>query len=140
MKNIILSLFREVLPEALSSDAEHSCACKELYELPGGHQVDGSPPAPVGQPGPGGQCDDLGESWRFRWCKSEGPSCNISIKTLRGTNIVYDRKQYCFIFQAGIEQRFLLSKLNSLFGALRGSRLKNVSAQERLCLGNLQTF
>eukprot|EP00959_Pyramimonas_sp_CCMP1952_P198488 4151744-Pyramimonas_sp.AAC.1 len=33
--------------EALSFDSEHSHAWKELYEVPGGDKVDGSPPAPV---------------------------------------------------------------------------------------------
>eukprot|EP00959_Pyramimonas_sp_CCMP1952_P033838 710169-Pyramimonas_sp.AAC.1 len=36
-----------MLPETLSFDSEHSYACKELYEVPGGDQVDGSPPALV---------------------------------------------------------------------------------------------
>eukprot|EP00959_Pyramimonas_sp_CCMP1952_P388665 8143699-Pyramimonas_sp.AAC.1 len=43
----MFSHFREMLREALSFDAERSHACSELYEIPGGHQVDGSPPAPV---------------------------------------------------------------------------------------------
>eukprot|EP00959_Pyramimonas_sp_CCMP1952_P372824 7807121-Pyramimonas_sp.AAC.1 len=34
-------------PEAFSSDSELSRALKELYEVPGGDQVDGSPLAPV---------------------------------------------------------------------------------------------
>eukprot|EP00959_Pyramimonas_sp_CCMP1952_P416537 8726669-Pyramimonas_sp.AAC.1 len=37
----MFSLFREILPEALSFDTEHSHACKELYEVPGSDQVDG---------------------------------------------------------------------------------------------------
>ena len=40
-------------------------ACKELYEVPGGDQVDGSPPAPVGRPDPDGQCDNLGSVFRI---------------------------------------------------------------------------
>ena len=47
MEKITFSYFREMLPEALSFHAEHSHACQELYEVPGGVQVDGSPPAPV---------------------------------------------------------------------------------------------
>eukprot|EP00959_Pyramimonas_sp_CCMP1952_P134579 2816259-Pyramimonas_sp.AAC.1 len=34
-------------PEALSFDSELSHAWKDLYDDPGGDQVDGSPPAPV---------------------------------------------------------------------------------------------
>eukprot|EP00959_Pyramimonas_sp_CCMP1952_P457212 9474517-Pyramimonas_sp.AAC.1 len=34
-------------PEALFFDSEQSHAWKELYEVPGGDQVDGSPPVPV---------------------------------------------------------------------------------------------
>eukprot|EP00959_Pyramimonas_sp_CCMP1952_P276183 5773084-Pyramimonas_sp.AAC.1 len=46
-------------PEALSFVSEHSHAWKELYEVPGGDEVDGSPPAPVRPPGRGGQSDDF---------------------------------------------------------------------------------
>eukprot|EP00959_Pyramimonas_sp_CCMP1952_P143749 3009466-Pyramimonas_sp.AAC.1 len=34
-------------PEALVFDSEHFRAWKELYEVPGGDQVEGSPPVPV---------------------------------------------------------------------------------------------
>eukprot|EP00959_Pyramimonas_sp_CCMP1952_P280355 5860415-Pyramimonas_sp.AAC.1 len=34
-------------PEARSFDSEHPRAWEELYEVPGGDQVDGSPPVPV---------------------------------------------------------------------------------------------
>eukprot|EP00959_Pyramimonas_sp_CCMP1952_P259284 5420728-Pyramimonas_sp.AAC.1 len=34
-------------PEGLPFDSEHSEAWEELYEVPGGDQVDGSPPVPV---------------------------------------------------------------------------------------------
>eukprot|EP00959_Pyramimonas_sp_CCMP1952_P015227 322414-Pyramimonas_sp.AAC.1 len=36
-----------MLLEALSVDSKHSNPWKKLYEVPGGDQVDGSPPAPV---------------------------------------------------------------------------------------------
>ena len=36
-----------MLSGAFCFHSEHSYACKELYEVPGGDQVDGSPPAPV---------------------------------------------------------------------------------------------
>ena len=35
-----------MLSEALELLSEHSRACKELYEVPGGNLVDGLPPAP----------------------------------------------------------------------------------------------
>eukprot|EP00959_Pyramimonas_sp_CCMP1952_P014323 303294-Pyramimonas_sp.AAC.1 len=34
-------------PEAFFFGSEHSHALKELYEVPGGDRVDGSPPVPV---------------------------------------------------------------------------------------------
>eukprot|EP00959_Pyramimonas_sp_CCMP1952_P110710 2316278-Pyramimonas_sp.AAC.1 len=36
-----------MLLEALSFDSDHSCAWKELYEVPGGDLVDGSLSAPL---------------------------------------------------------------------------------------------
>eukprot|EP00959_Pyramimonas_sp_CCMP1952_P365071 7644697-Pyramimonas_sp.AAC.1 len=48
-----------MLPEALSFDSELSHAWNELYGVPGGEQVDGSAPVPVGPAGRGGQCDDF---------------------------------------------------------------------------------
>eukprot|EP00959_Pyramimonas_sp_CCMP1952_P008933 186645-Pyramimonas_sp.AAC.1 len=48
-----------MLREAVCFDSKHSRACKELYEGSGGDLVDGSPPAPVGQPGPFGECDNF---------------------------------------------------------------------------------
>eukprot|EP00959_Pyramimonas_sp_CCMP1952_P234543 4900447-Pyramimonas_sp.AAC.1 len=39
-----------MLREALCSDYEQSYACQELYEAPGGEQVDGSSRAPLNAP------------------------------------------------------------------------------------------
>eukprot|EP00959_Pyramimonas_sp_CCMP1952_P226716 4740415-Pyramimonas_sp.AAC.1 len=39
-------MFRDMHPEALPFNSEHSHAWKQLYEVPGGDQVGGSPPVP----------------------------------------------------------------------------------------------
>eukprot|EP00959_Pyramimonas_sp_CCMP1952_P149018 3117950-Pyramimonas_sp.AAC.1 len=39
--------FKKIFCHASCSDSELSSACEELHEVPGGDQVDGSPPAPV---------------------------------------------------------------------------------------------
>eukprot|EP00959_Pyramimonas_sp_CCMP1952_P011776 247938-Pyramimonas_sp.AAC.1 len=39
--------FTKIFCKVLCFDSEHSYARKELYEVPGGDQVDGSPPTPV---------------------------------------------------------------------------------------------
>eukprot|EP00959_Pyramimonas_sp_CCMP1952_P194639 4070169-Pyramimonas_sp.AAC.1 len=49
-------------PEALCFDSEHSYTWKELYEVPGADQVDGSPPVPV--------CTQLG-MWGGGWYPQE---------------------------------------------------------------------
>eukprot|EP00959_Pyramimonas_sp_CCMP1952_P406025 8509357-Pyramimonas_sp.AAC.1 len=39
--------FLEMLWGAVCFTSQHAYACKELYEVPGGGQIDGSPPVPV---------------------------------------------------------------------------------------------
>ena len=46
-KKCIFRVLKMMLSGAFCFHSEHSYACKELYEVPGGDQVDGSPPAPV---------------------------------------------------------------------------------------------
>ena len=46
-KNCIFRVLKMMLSGAFCFHSEHSYACKELYEVPGGDQVDVSPPAPV---------------------------------------------------------------------------------------------
>eukprot|EP00959_Pyramimonas_sp_CCMP1952_P386276 8095503-Pyramimonas_sp.AAC.1 len=62
-----------------------------MYEVPGGDEVDGSPPAPVGRPDLKGQCDNFG-SWVCRVCQSnsQARSCNTTIKTLAGTDARFE--------------------------------------------------
>ena len=45
-KKCIFRVFKLMLSEAFCLHSEHSCACGELYEVPGGNLVDGLPPAP----------------------------------------------------------------------------------------------
>eukprot|EP00959_Pyramimonas_sp_CCMP1952_P253435 5295347-Pyramimonas_sp.AAC.1 len=45
-KNAKLKIYQKIFCEVLCFDSELSYACKELYEVPRGDQVDGSPPAP----------------------------------------------------------------------------------------------
>eukprot|EP00959_Pyramimonas_sp_CCMP1952_P072921 1524002-Pyramimonas_sp.AAC.1 len=42
-----IEYLKEIYCEVLCLDSGHSYAWKELYDGPGGDQVDGSPPAPV---------------------------------------------------------------------------------------------
>ena len=45
-KKCIFRVLKPMLSEAFRLHSEYSYACKELYEVPGGNQVDGLPPAP----------------------------------------------------------------------------------------------
>ena len=44
-KKCIFRVLKLMLSEAFCLHSEHSYACEELYEVPGGNQVDGLPPA-----------------------------------------------------------------------------------------------
>eukprot|EP00959_Pyramimonas_sp_CCMP1952_P460360 9479730-Pyramimonas_sp.AAC.1 len=76
-----------MLREAVCFESKHSYACEELYEVHGGDQVDGSPPAPISPFILRKQifrtCSGL-----YRVCQfnSEVRSCSITIKTFGGTD------------------------------------------------------
>ena len=59
-KTCIFRVLKLVLSGPFCFHSEHSYACKELCEVPGGDQVDGSPPAPVGRPDSERRCVTLG--------------------------------------------------------------------------------